>query len=79
MVEGYTATVTGENTGNLLITNTHTPTTPDKPDKPSKPSTPGKHLPQTGEQKMIWLSVVGLILILAIGGYYFYTKKKVNK
>ena len=79
VVEGYTATVTGENTGNLLITNTHTPTTPDKPDKPSKPSTPGKHLPQTGEQKMIWLSVVGLILILAIGGYYFYTKKKVNK
>ncbi|THE09336.1 Cna B-type domain-containing protein [Enterococcus hirae] len=35
VADGYTATITGENTGNLLITNTHTFNTPKEPKTPS--------------------------------------------
>lgn len=77
-VNGYAATITGENTGNLLITNTHTPTTPNKPKTPTKPetpSTPGKYLPKTGEINAIWWTVVGALLISSIGGYLYFRKK----
>ncbi|EGO9046451.1 Cna B-type domain-containing protein, partial [Enterococcus faecalis] len=37
VADGYTATISGENIGNLLITNTHNPVTPNKPDQPTKP------------------------------------------
>ena len=78
VVNGYTATITGENIGNLLITNTHTPTTPNKPKTPTKPetpSTPGKHLPKTGEVNVIWWTVVGTLLISSVGGYLYFRKK----
>ena len=78
VVDGYIATITGENTGNLLITNTHTPTTPNKPKTPAKPetpSTPGKHLPKTGEVNAIWWTVVGALLISSVGGYLYFRKK----
>ena len=78
VVNGYTATITGENIGNLLITNTHTPTTPNKPKTPTKPetpSTPGKHLPKTGEVNAIWWTVVGTLLISSVGGYLYFRKK----
>ena len=78
VVDGYIATITGENTGNLLITNTHTPTTPNKPKTPANPetpSTPGKHLPKTGEVNAIWWTVVGASLISSAGGYLYFRKK----
>ena len=80
-VKGYTATVTVKDDSNVIITNTHTP----KPDQASKPSKPSKSstngstgkgkLPQTGEVTTTTLSVLGGMLLVAIGGIW-YTKRR---
>ncbi|EKZ0484914.1 Cna B-type domain-containing protein [Enterococcus faecalis] len=80
VADGYTATISGENIGNLLITNTHNPVTPNKPDQPTKPEGSTmqkvkKWLPKTGEEKVIWLTIIGVFLICSIGGYLYFRKK----
>ena len=83
VVNGYSATVTGENTGNLLITNTHTPVTPNKstpttPNKSNRQTVLGKILPKTGEQKATWVTIAGLVVLLIVGTVYFYQKRKIR-
>ncbi|EEU78342.1 gram positive anchor family protein (plasmid) [Enterococcus faecalis E1Sol] len=33
------------------------------------------YLPKTGEQKVVWLTVIGTLLICIIGGYLYFKKK----
>ncbi|MDT2658196.1 Cna B-type domain-containing protein, partial [Enterococcus hulanensis] len=76
-VEGYTAKVTGENTGNLLITNTYKETPSNKKGNSGSTSTmgtSGKSYPKTGESKGLVLTILGVIILL-IGGYYIYQRK----
>lgn len=80
-VPGYITTVDDTDKGNILLTNTYTPTTlnkPKTPTKPETPSTPGKHLPKTGEQKTMWLTLSGLILLSVISVYIFCQNKGVR-
>lgn len=72
-VPGYTTTVDDKDKGNILLTNTYTPKTPTKTETPS---TLGKYLPKTGEQKTMWLTLSGLILLSAISMYIFCQNKK---
>lgn len=80
---GYTAAITGENIGNMLITNTHEPTKTDEPKQPTKSNKPKKprfvrHLPETGEERAIWLTVIGFIVIGSISVYLYSRKKGVK-
>lgn len=56
---------------------TVTPSKPNKPGKPDKPTILGR-LPQTGEERGIWLSVLGLILIAIVVLIKVRTKKQTN-
>ncbi|MFW8052729.1 Cna B-type domain-containing protein [Vagococcus fluvialis] len=74
--DGYTATITGKNRGNLLITNSHKPKVKNEGKNPDKKQ-PSENLPKTGEkQNMIWFQSIGLILMLVVGGYISISKKK---
>nr|WP_242542171.1 Cna B-type domain-containing protein [Vagococcus sp. DIV0080] len=77
-VKGYVATITGENTGNLMLTNTHNPTTT-KPKIPDNSNKTGNNLPKTGEQKVKWITIVGTIILLAISAFYLYQKRKISR
>ncbi|MFW7433878.1 Cna B-type domain-containing protein [Vagococcus carniphilus] len=75
---GYTATITDENTGNILITNTYSNKKPSKYDKTTNSKSPSifrKILPKTGESKGILLTIIGLVVILVASMYYFYQKR----
>ncbi|MGG5318509.1 Cna B-type domain-containing protein [Enterococcus sp. AZ072] len=77
---GYTAAITGENTGNLLITNTYTPVNSTKPNQPTKPENSTiqkfeKWLPKTGEEKAAWLTIIGAFLVCSVVGYLYFRKK----
>lgn len=54
------------------------PSKPNKPAKPAKPTILGR-LPQTGEERGIWLSVLGLILIAIVVLIKIRSKKQVNQ
>ena len=80
-VTGYTSKVTGKNTGNLLITNTHTPEKPNlsnQLDKKNNSNTPNhsKNLPNSGEKKSIGLIIAGVALISCLGGYLYLRKMR---
>lgn len=77
---GYTSSVTGENSGNLLITNTYTQKAMNKSEKTDHPanSITSKWLPKTGEEKTIWLTIIGALLICGTAGY-LYLRKKVKQ
>lgn len=78
--DGYTSSVTGENSGNLLITNTYTQKAINKSEKTDHPanSITSKWLPKTGEEKTIWLTIIGALLICGTAGY-LYLRKKVKQ
>ncbi|MBO0455660.1 Cna B-type domain-containing protein [Enterococcus hulanensis] len=78
--DGYTSSVTGENSGNLLITNTYTQKAVNKSEKTDHPanSITSKWLPKTGEEKTIWLTIIGALLICGTVGY-LYLRKKVRQ
>ncbi|MDT2661716.1 Cna B-type domain-containing protein [Enterococcus hulanensis] len=78
--DGYTSSVTGENSGNLLITNTYTQKAVNKSEKTDHPanSITSKWLPKTGEEKTIWLTIIGALLIFGAAGY-LYLRKKVRQ
>lgn len=70
--KGYTATITGENKGNLLITNSREIIV--KNEEKKKPS---ENLPKTGEnQNVIFFKSIGSILMLIVGSYVFISRKK---
>ncbi len=91
-IDGYTATVSDVENGNVTITNTHTPTTPDKPssDEPTTPSQSGKKsnkkkniitalLPSTGDSDGFGLSILGAtIIVVIIAGFVYYKVRKHN-
>ena len=91
-IDGYTATVSDVENGNVSITNTHTPTTPDKPssDEPTTPSQSGKKsnkkkniitalLPSTGDSDGFGLSILGVtIIVVIIAGFVYYKVRKHN-
>ena len=77
-VKGYTATVTVKDDSNIIITNTHT-IKPKKSSKSPNNDLTGKgKLPQTGEVTTTTLSVLGGMLLVAIGGVW-YTKRRGSK
>ena len=77
-VKGYTATVTVKDDSNIIITNTHT-IKPKKSSKSPNNDLTGKgKLPQTGEVTTTTLSVLGGMLLVAIGGIW-YTKRRGSK
>ena len=77
-VKGYTATVTVKDDSNIIITNTHT-IKPKKSSKlPNNDLTGKGKLPQTGEVTTTTLSVLGGMLLVAIGGIW-YTKRRGSK
>ncbi|EOK08846.1 MucBP domain-containing protein [Enterococcus faecalis] len=58
--------------------NTHTPTTQSKLIRTARsetPTTSKNYLPKTGEQKIGWLTIIGVLLIGSTGGYLYFRKK----
>ncbi|EGO7986289.1 LPXTG cell wall anchor domain-containing protein [Enterococcus faecalis] len=39
------------------------------------PTTSKNYLPKTGEQKIGWLTIIGVLLIGSTGGYLYFRKK----
>uniref|UniRef100_UPI00403F6CC0 Cna B-type domain-containing protein n=1 Tax=Candidatus Enterococcus willemsii TaxID=1857215 RepID=UPI00403F6CC0 len=82
-VKGYEATISGNMEKGYVITNTHMPEKgkPSKPVKPNK-STPNKtvktkaHLPKTGEKTTIWLSILGIVILLLVSTVYLLKHRK---
>ncbi|WP_191992480.1 Cna B-type domain-containing protein [Loigolactobacillus bifermentans] len=79
-LKGYTATVQDNTSGNIIITNSHTPTESEKPTNPGhslavihKKITHWlvKHhfLPQTGEQRTFTLTIIGILILACVTGY----------
>ncbi|MGX2947050.1 Cna B-type domain-containing protein [Enterococcus alishanensis] len=73
IVTGYTATINGENTGNLIITNKHTPKKSNYSgnnniSNTSGTSYSGKNLPKTGENSSlsVTFSILGKCILLLI-------------
>lgn len=70
-VENYISVIDGFN-----ITNTYKPDTPSKSNikKISK-----KKLPQTGEKQATVSDILGLIIVLSLGGYFYFKKASICK
>ena len=90
-VPGYSTQIDEKNQGNIIITNTHQPKTPNQPSSPNTPNRPEtihaktvtwlqKHhlLPQTSDQTTLWLTVIGVIILVSIGGLWI-RKRLSNK
>ena len=79
-VEGYKATVSEIENGNVTITNTHTPTTPSqsgkKSDKEQKKNIIAALLPSTGSRSGLGLTILGLVLVIALLAGVVYHKVK---
>lgn len=79
-IEGYTATVGEVENGNVIITNTHTPTTPgqsdNKSDKKQDKNIIAALLPSTGDSDGFVLSIIGITIIVVIIAVFVYSKVK---
>ncbi|NKC68572.1 Cna B-type domain-containing protein, partial [Vagococcus fluvialis] len=67
-VPGYTVSVNGQNVGNIIITNSHTPKPINKPTISGKPSSGNSsndngYFPKTGEMKNTIITVIGLAIL----------------
>ncbi|MBO0445973.1 Cna B-type domain-containing protein, partial [Enterococcus ureilyticus] len=79
-IEGYNKTVNAENSGNIIITNTHIPKNGVKgsdPETPSKNSL-NKDYPATGEKNSWIFYAIGILLIVIVG-YVGLKKVKYHK
>lgn len=75
---GYTASIAGEKTGNLLITNTLKKKAEKNNSEKTQDTTTSftsYGLPRTGEEKGWWLTIVGGLLVASIGGGLYLRKK----
>lgn len=82
IADGYTATITGKNTGNIVITNTHSSKEADKSSKTTNSeslSSSSNIFPKTGESKVILLTIIGLVLVLVAIICYSYQRKNKEK
>ena len=68
--EGYTSEVRVVDEKNVIITNSHTPKPAPKQEKSIQ-----KALPKTGESVTIWTTILGVILLVIVASYVYYTKK----
>ncbi len=56
----------------------HNPTTPNNFNHPAKSenlTTQKSNLPKTGEQKAVWLTLIGVLLSVSTGGYLYFRKE----
>lgn len=72
-VQGYETEVSGYNLKNTFIESS--PSTSEPKDSLTPSKRPGKLL-QTNEKRVLWVSFVGLLMIVSVGIYYFRVKRK---
>ena len=80
-VKGYTAVIDDTNSGNIVITNVHTPQSPQEPktdashnnnnnntnNKPTADSNKAQRIPKTGSKDSMFLTVLGVLVIGSLG------------